>query len=131
MGMALGKYEKLAKGTKANLTTLNLPTMSVQTALGCCEEIKQRVATAGGETEEGTEEGQSTVNVVVEVELAFDLVTVIRDACDFVLGKYAKLEDTQVELLTGTSETEETMNEVKMLKGLFADQLELAGGSRG
>lgn len=119
LGMAISKYEKLAKGTKANLTTLNLPTMQVQTALGCCEEIKARMASA---YEQGPD---ASVPNTLEIDFSEDLVTVVKDAFDFVLGKYEKLEETQLEMLTGTSETEETQNEVKALKTLFSGQLEL------
>lgn len=129
LGMAIEKYERLAKGTKANLNTLNLPDMAVQTALGCCDEIKTRMATAAGETDEPepvTE--QSTVNIFIEVEFAHDLVVTVKDACNFVLGKYAKLEDTQIEMLTPITETQQTVTEVNGLMRLFETQLELAGG---
>lgn len=130
LGYAVNKYEKLAKGTKANLTTLNLATMQVQTALGCCAEIKTRMASAYEQGEAEGEEPQSIPNTL-EIEFTSDLVTLVHDALDFVLGKYAKLEETQLEMLTGTSETEETQNEVRALKNLFMTQLELAGGSLG
>jgi hypothetical protein len=80
LGMAISKYEKLAKGTKANLTTLNLPTMQVQTALGCCEEIKERMASA---YQQGPDE---SVPNTLEIDFSEDLVTVVKDAFDFVLG---------------------------------------------
>lgn len=107
LGIALFKYDRLCQGTSANLTTLNLPNMQVETARGNITVINERL----GQTAE-------------EVELQHDLVATIKDACQFVLSKYEKLEKEQTELLIPLGETEQTRNEVRALQRKFADQID-------
>ena len=108
LGVALNKYDALAKGTQSNLASLNLPALHVDTARGNIEVIKDRL----GQTSD-------------EVEFQFDIRTTVQDCLAFALTKYTKAENAQTELLIGTSETEETMNEVRALQRKFADQTDL------
>jgi hypothetical protein len=107
LSVALHKYDRLCQGTSANLTTLNLPNMQVETARGNIEVIRERLDTADD-----------------DVELQHDLRLTVKDALAFALTKYQKVENDQTELLVGTSETEETMNEVRALQRKLADQMD-------
>lgn len=115
LGVAIVKYDALAKGTQSNLTSLNLPTMAVDTARGCIEVINERFGTTGEDETEGK----------YEIDLQEDLRMVIRDALSFALTKYVKAENNQTELLIGTAETEQTMGEIRALQRKFSDQGEL------
>lgn len=126
LGVAINKYDRLAKGTQSNLRSLNLPSMAVDTARGNIEAIKELLGMSGADDEE--EEGETAERVlpsVAEIEFQEDLRITVRDLLDFALTKYQKAENDQTELLIGTSETEETMNEVRAIRRKFADQGEL------
>jgi hypothetical protein len=115
MGVALKLYDALAKGTQANLTSLNLPTMAVDTARAQNEAWKEKLATSAN-----------------ELEITDDLRIHAKDAINFVLNsKYNKAEKQQIELLIDTQSTETTINELKALRRKFATQpdLELAEGA--
>lgn len=115
MGVALKLYDALAKGTQANLTSLNLPTMAVDTARAQNEAWKEKLATSAN-----------------ELEITDDLRIHAKDAINFVLNsKYNKAEKQQIELLIDTQSTETTINELKALRRKFATQpdLELADGA--
>lgn len=107
LGIALHKYDRLCQGTSANLTTLNLPNMQVETARGNVEVIKEKLGATAD-----------------EVDLPHDLRCTVKDALAFALTKYQKVENDQTELLVATAETEQTMNEVRALQRKFADQLD-------
>lgn len=107
--VALKLYDNLAKGTQANLATLNLPTMHVDIARGNIEAWKEKLAT----------------NADV-VEITDDLRITAKDAINFVLeSKYTKAEKDQTTLLIDTVSTEQTVSEMKKLRRRFADQADL------
>jgi uncharacterized protein YPO0396 len=114
-GVALKLYDALAKGTQANLGSLNLPTMHVDTARAQNEAWKEKLA-----------------NTANELEITDDLRIHAKDAINFVLNsKYNKAEKQQIELLIDTQSTEQTINELKALRRKFSTQpdLELPEGA--
>lgn len=107
--VALDKYDRLAKGTQANLATLALPTMHVDIARGNVEAWKEKLATTSE-----------------EIEITDDLRITAKDAIDYVLdSKYSKSMKEQTELLIDTQLTERTISELRRIRRKFAEQPEL------
>lgn len=117
LGIALFKYDRLCQGTSANLTTLNLPNMQVETARGNITVINEKLGTSGDDQTDLQHGAQ-------ELELQQDLVVTIRDALHFTLTKYEKMEKEQTELLVPLDRTEQTRDEVKALQRKFGEQLD-------
>lgn len=109
LGIALNKYDRLAQGTSANLTTLNLPNLAPETARGNVKQINELLGQTGGDQ---------------SMNFAADLVATTLDALRFALTKYVKIENDQTELLIPLQLTEQTVNEVKALQRKFGEQID-------
>lgn len=117
LAIALFKYDRLCQGTSANLNTLNLPTMAVETARGNITVINERLGTSGDDSTDLQHNAQ-------ELELQHDLVVTIQDAIHFTLTKYEKMEKEQTELLIPLDRTDQTRDEMKALQRKFGEQLD-------